>query len=254
MIGLDSLPQTSLLAAFLTGLLSLVSPCALPLVPSYLAYMTGLSLEHLTDSADREKLRKPILLNSLLFIAGFSILFIGFGASASLIGRVLTDHQSLIRKVGGVVIVLFGLHLMGMVKLGFLMTERRLHLRSRPAGYLGSLLIGAACAAAWPPCVGPLLGTLLSYAGTADRLADGVTLLAFYSLGLGLPLVAAAMGVERVFAGFKPLRVYLKVASLVGGLFLILFGLMIYSDSLSLLTSFFERHGIGAYLELAGAT
>jgi len=253
MIGVDSLPHTSLLAAFLAGLLSFVSPCVLPLVPSYLMYVTGLSLEQLTDSAERQKLRKPILLNALLFVAGFSILFISFGASASLIGQVLTDHQSLIRKVGGAVIVLFGLYLTGIVKLGFLTAERRLHLKSRPAGYVGSLLVGAAFAAGWTPCVGPVLGSLLLYAGTTDRLADGVTLLAFYSSGLGLPLVAAAMGMDRFLAGFKQWRAYLGAVSRVSGILLILFGLLVYRDSLPLLTSFFERHGIGAYLELPGA-
>lgn len=247
----ESLPHTSLMAAFLAGLLSFVSPCVLPLVPSYLMYVTGLSLDQLCDSVERHRLRKAILVNSLFFVAGFSTVFIAFGASASLIGQALTDSQQLIRKVGGVLIILFGLYLMGIVKLRVLMTERRLRLRSRPVGYVGSLLVGAAFAAGWTPCVGPVLGTMLLYAGTTDTLADGVTLLAFYSAGLGLPLVASAMGLDRFLASFKQVRVYLRMVSVVSGIFLILFGLVIYSDSLALLTSFFERHGIGSYLELA---
>lgn len=252
MIMLESLPQTSLMAAFLAGFLSFVSPCVLPLVPSYLMYITGLSLDQLADSEERRRLRKTIMANALLFIAGFSLVFIAFGASASLLGQVLTDHQHLIRKVGGVLIVLFGLYLLGVVRLKFLMSEKRIHFQSRPAGYLGSLLIGATFAAGWTPCVGPVLGTMLMYASTTDTLADGVTLLAFYSLGLGLPLLAAAMGVDRFLAYFKQVRAYMGVASRVSGLFLIVFGLMIYSDSLALLTAFFERYGIGSYLGTDG--
>ena len=236
------------MAAFLAGFLSFVSPCVLPLVPSYLMYITGLSLDKLTDSAERRRERTTIVVNSVLFIAGFSLVFIAFGASASLIGEMLTDHQQLIRTVGGVFIILFGLYVMGIVKLRFLMTEKRIHLRTRPAGYAGSLLIGATFAAGWTPCVGPVLGTMLMYASTTDTLADGVTLLTFYSLGLGMPFFAAAMGVDRFLAHSRQVRAYMGVASTVSGVFLIVFGLMIYSDSLALLTAFFERYGIGSYL------
>jgi cytochrome c-type biogenesis protein len=244
---LESLPQTSLMAAFLAGLLSFVSPCVLPLVPSYLMFVTGLSLDQLTDSTERHRWRTTIVINALMFVAGFSLVFIAFGASASLIGRMLSDYQELIRKVGGLFIILFGLYVMGIVKFRFLMTEKRIHLKSRPAGYAGSLLIGATFAAGWTPCVGPVLGTMLMYASTTDRLADGVTLLAFYSLGLGLPLLAAAMGVEQFLTYFRQVRRYAGIGSGICGVFLIIFGLAVYSDSLGLATSFFERYGIGSY-------
>ncbi|HLZ33493.1 MAG TPA: cytochrome c biogenesis protein CcdA [Nitrospira sp.] len=240
------------MAAFIAGLLSFVSPCVLPLVPSYLMYITGLSLDQLTDSVERRRERTTIVVNAFLFITGFTLVFIAFGASASLIGRTLTDHQQLIRKVGGVFIILFGLYVMGIVKLRFLMTERRIQLRRRPAGYAGSLLIGATFAAGWTPCVGPVLGSMLMYASTTETLADGVTLLAFYSLGLGLPLFATAMGVDRFLGYFKQYRPYVRVGSVVSGAFLIVFGLIIYSDSLALLTAFFELHGIGSYLGTNG--
>ncbi|SLM48715.1 Cytochrome c biogenesis protein CcdA [Nitrospira japonica] len=249
---LDSLPQTSLLAAFLAGLLSFVSPCVLPLVPSYLMYITGLSLNQLTDAAERRLERMTIVVNALLFIAGFSLVFIAFGASASLIGQLLTDHQQFIRKAGGILIIVFGLYTMGLVKLRFLMTEKRIHLRSRPAGYAGSLLIGATFAAGWTPCVGPVLGAMLMYASTTDTLADGVTLLAFYSIGLGLPLFTAAMGMERFLSSFKRVHRYIGVMSSISGVFLVVFGLAIYSDSLTLMTSFLERYGIGSYLGTDG--
>jgi cytochrome c-type biogenesis protein len=249
---LDALPQTSLLAAFLAGFLSFVSPCVLPLVPSYLMYITGLSLNQLTDAAERRLERTTIVVNALLFIVGFSLVFIAFGASASLIGQLLTDHQQLIRKAGGILVIFFGLYTMGILKLGFLMTEKRIHLKSRPAGYAGSLLIGATFAAGWTPCVGPVLGAMLMYAGTTDRLADGVTLLAFYSIGLGLPLFASAMGMELFLSSYKRIHRYMGVMSSTSGVFLVVFGLAIYSDSLTLMTSFLERYGIGSYLGTDG--
>jgi len=248
----DALPQTSLLAAFLAGLLSFVSPCVLPLVPSYLMYITGLSLNQLTDSAERRRERTTIVVNALLFIVGFSLVFIAFGASASLTGQMLTEHQQLIRQIGGGFVILFGLYVMGIVKLKFLMSEKRIHLRSRPGGYAGSLLIGATFAAGWTPCVGPVLGAMLMYASTTDTLADGVTLLAFYSFGLGLPLFAAAIGMERFLACFNQVRGYVGIVSTISGVFLVIFGLAIYSDSLSLITSVFERYGIGSYFGTDG--
>lgn len=249
---LDPLPHTSLMAAFVAGLLSFISPCVLPLVPSYLMYITGLSVDQLSDVAERRRLRKTIVVNSLMFIAGFSLVFVAFGASASLIGQLLTDHQQLLRKVGGVFIILFGLYVMGILNLKFLMTERRIHLRGRPAGYAGSLLIGATFAAGWTPCVGPVLGTILLYASTTETLMDGVSLLVFYSVGLGLPFFGAAMGIDRFLVSFKRVRGYLGVVSVMSGALLVLFGFLVYDNSLAVMTSFFERYGIGTYLGADG--
>lgn len=236
-----------MLAAFTAGLLSFISPCVLPLVPSYISYITGLSVEQLADATERHKQRKPIVVNSLIFIAGFSSVFIAFGASASLIGQMLITYQDYIRKIGGLLIIVFGLYLLGVLNLGFLTSEKRLHFRSRPAGYLGSFLIGVAFAAGWTPCVGPVLGTILLYASTTDSLAAGVMLLASYSLGLGVPLFMTSLGVDSFLAYFKRVRAYLWGVSAVSGLCLVAVGVMIYANSLSLLTGFLERYGIGWY-------
>lgn len=246
---MNALPETSLMAAFLAGLLSFVSPCVLPLVPSYITYITGLSLDQLTDSSERHRVRRTVILNSLLFIGGFSMVFIAFGASASLLGQVFTDYQGLVRNIGGALMVVFGLYLMGVVKVRTLMTEKRFHFHSRPAGYLGSFLIGSAFAAGWTPCVGPVLGSVLMYAGTTERMMDGVTLLAYYSLGLGLPLFFTALGVDRFLAGFKHVRRYLGAVSVLGGIVLVAFGVLILANELSLITAFFEQYGIGTYLQ-----
>lgn len=244
----ESIQQISLVAAFTAGLLSFVSPCVLPLVPSYISYITGLSLDQLADAAERERFRTTIIVNSLLFIAGFSCVFIAFGASASLIGQVLITYQDYIRKIGGLLIIVFGLYLLGVLKLNFLQTEKRLHFKSRPAGYLGSFLIGVAFAAGWTPCVGPVLGTILLYASTTDALTNGVALLTSYSLGLGLPLFMTALGVDRFLAYFKQVRAYLWGVTAVSGAFLVVVGVMIYANSLTMITSFLERYGIGWYV------
>src|SRR5881296_375099 len=218
----------TLVIAFGAGFLSFVSPCVLPLVPSYLIYITGLTLEELTSQTDRSRVRVTIVLNSLFFIVGLTAVFVAFGASASLI-------------------VLFGLYVMGVLKLNFLMTEKRIHLQSRPAGHIGSLLVGMAFAAGWTPCVGPILGTILMLAGTSDSMMTGVKLLASYSLGIGLPLFAIALCVGPFIHYFKKIRNYMYGISVVSGVFLILVGVMLYTNSLALITGELERRGIGWY-------
>ncbi len=246
---MDSITQVSLFAAFSAGLLSFISPCVLPLVPSYLSYITGLSVENLAKVEERERFKSAILLNALLFIAGFSTVFIAFGASASLIGQVLYEYQDLIRKIGGILIIIFGLYLLGILKLNIFMTERRLmHFESRPAGYIGSFLIGTAFAAGWTPCVGPVLGTILAYASTTESMSGGVMLLSAYSFGLGLPFFLTAFGMDTFLSYFKSLRSYLGGVSFVSGGLLILVGVMIFTDSVTLFTSFLERNGIGWYI------
>jgi len=239
----QSMTQISLIAAFSAGLLSFVSPCVLPLVPSYISYITGLSVEQLTDANERSKFKSAIIVNALLFIAGFSVVFIAFGASASFIGQVLIAYQDHIR-----LIIVFGLYLVGVLNINFLQMEHRIQFRNRPVGYLGSFLIGIAFAAGWTPCVGPVLGTILLYASTTDSLWNGVLLLSSYSLGLGLPLFLTALGVDRFLAYFKRARAYLWGVSTVSGVLLVVVGVMIYANSLTMITSFLERYGIGWYL------
>jgi len=246
---MDSISQISLFAAFSAGLLSFISPCVLPLVPSYLSYITGLSVENLAKVEERERFKSAIMVNAILFIAGFSTVFIAFGASASLIGQVLYEYQDIIRKIGGILIIIFGLYLLGILKLNILMTERRLvHFESRPVGYLGSFLIGTAFAAGWTPCVGPVLGTILAYASTTESMSGGVMLLSAYSIGLGLPFFLTAFGMDTFLSYFKSLRSYLGGVSFVSGGLLILVGIMIFTDSVTLFTSFLERNGIGWYI------
>jgi cytochrome c-type biogenesis protein len=249
---LANLSETSLITAFLAGLLSFISPCVLPLVPSYLMYLSGLSFQQLAHSGEEAAVKRAVLMNAVLFIVGFSIVFIGFGASASLLGQLLLDHQDAIRKVGAILMIVFGLHLSGLIKLRFLMMEKRVALTARRAGPIASVLIGGTFAAGWTPCVGPILGTMLLYAATTDTLLDGVTLLAFYSLGLGVPLLIASVALNRFLSFFQQMKTYLGLVSGMSGALLMMMGVLMYLDRVSLLTAFFERHGIGTYLGLDG--
>jgi cytochrome c-type biogenesis protein len=248
----SNLSETSLITAFLAGLLSFISPCVLPLVPSYLMYLSGLSFRQLAQSTEHTVVKQVIVMNAVLFILGFSAVFIAFGASASVLGQVLLDHQDAIRKAGAILMIIFGLHVSGMVKLTWLMTEKRMHLAARPGGPMASFLIGGTFAAGWTPCVGPILGTMLLYAATTDTLVDGVTLLAFYSLGLGVPLLIASLALNRFLSLFQRIKTYLPFVSGMSGVFLIMMGMVMYLDRLSLLTAFFERYGVGVYLGTNG--
>ena len=241
-------PDISLFIAFAAGLLSFVSPCVLPLVPSYVTYITGLTIEELTSETQRARVRGTIIANSLLFIAGFSAVFIAFGASASLAGQLLLTYQDFLRKLGGVIIVVFGLYVMGLLKLKFLMAEKRVHFTSRPAGYAGSVLVGVAFAAGWTPCVGPILGTILLYASTTDSMLTGVKLLTSYSMGIALPLFITALAIDSFLNYFKKIKGYMYGISVASGVFLVLVGVMIYTNSLTILTSILERHHIGWYI------
>jgi len=239
-------PQTvSYMIAFTAGFLSFVSPCVLPLVPAYISYITGLSLEELTNTAGSKQVRWVTLTNSLLFILGFSIVFIAFGASATAIGQILLLYQNTIRKVGGLLIILFGLYLIGAVKIPFLMAYKQYRFQNRPAGAVGSVLIGITFAAAWTPCVGPILGSVYMLASTSQSVADGVWLLAVYSIGLGLPLLITAMSVNTFLSSYRKMKDYMWIVSLVSGLFLILIGVLVFTNSLRILNAWLTQYGIG---------
>ncbi len=244
----EQIPQITLFAAFGAGLLSFLSPCVLPLVPSYISYVTGLSVEQLQRSTERKPFRNAIMLNSFLFIAGFSSIFLAMGASASWVGQWLIEYQEFLRKIGGFLIILMGFFGLGVFNVGWLATDTRFHFQTRPWGYGGSFLIGIAFAAGWTPCVGPILGTILLYASTSETVMDGFTLLSFYSLGLGLPLFAAALGLDRFLSHFRLIRPYIKPISFGNGVLVVVVGILLFSNSFVRLTSYLERSGIGWYI------
>ena len=198
--------DVNILVAFIAGLLSFVSPCVLPLIPSYLSFVSGVSLEEMRGGQVASHVRQQVLLNSLAFILGFSLVFVSLGASASFLGSLFLGYRSFIRTLGGILILLVGLYLMGFFRISLLERYLQFDLKGKPAGYLGSILVGITFAVAWTPCVGPILGTILVLAGTSAEVERGVLLLATYAVGLALPFFMSAVAVmeEKLEeSGFK---------------------------------------------------
>lgn len=230
--------------AFLSGILSFLSPCVLPLVPSYVSYITGVSFEKLTSGEDRQRIRQMTIKNSLAFIAGFSMVFIILGASTSLIGQLLYDYQDYLRIGGGILVILFGLFVAGFLKLDFLMKEKKIHLHGRPMGYIGSFLIGMTFAAGWTPCVGPILGSILLYASTKGSAVYGIELLSVYSLGLAIPFFISSLAINTFLSYTKVFYKFMRAIMLLSGIILIIFGLMLITDRMGALMALFPDFGI----------
>jgi cytochrome c-type biogenesis protein len=224
-----------LFVAFAAGLLSFLSPCVLPLVPSYIGFLTGMSLPEVAGR------RRPALAHALFFIAGFSLIFVLLGASATALGRALQQYQVWIQRVGGVLIIAFGLVCLGVVRADFLMRERRVQMEEKPIGYLGSMLVGMAFAAGWTPCIGPVLGAILGLAATSNDLARGALLLAAYSAGLAVPFLLAALALESFLGWFQRFRVYLPWVMRVSGALLILVGVLMVTGEFTRLAGWLQQ-------------
>jgi len=220
--------------AFVAGLLSFLSPCVLPLIPSYVGFLTGLTLEEL------EVRRGTALLHALWFVAGFSVIFIALGATASALGVLLLRSQVWIGRIGGVVVILFGLYLLGVLRPGLLMRERKVQLARKPLGYLGSAFVGVTFGAAWTPCIGPILGAILTLAAAQASVGHGAALLTAYSAGLALPFLVTALALDRFLAWFQRFRPYLAWVERVAGILLILLGLLLVTDRFTLLAGWLQ--------------
>lgn len=215
--------------AFGAGFFSFLSPCVLPLFPSYLSFITGMSVPDL--AADRTRAaRARVLLHSIAFIAGFSIVFVSLGASFSVLGHFLLAYRDWIQRAGGVLIVLFGLQIAGLLKLRAFGRTLQWQIREKPAGYVGSLAVGVAFAIGWSPCVGPILGAILSLAGTADTVHRGVGLLLAYSAGLGLPFLLSGLALGPFLNLFRRHRPLLPLVERTAGALLIIVGILVYTN------------------------
>ncbi|MCG3204687.1 MAG: Protein DipZ [Elusimicrobia bacterium] len=220
--------------AFTAGFISFLSPCVLPLIPSYVGFITGMSFADLTNEANRDKALRVTIVNSLLFIGGFSLVFVALGATATAVGSALNQYQNIIRIVGGILVVILGIHFTGLINIKFLQIEKRVHLQSRPVGYLGAVLIGMAFAAGWTPCIGPILGSILMVAATEAEIWKGVTMLSFYSLGFGLPFFISAVLLNRFLTTYRKFNRYIPMIVVASGVLLIIIGLLIMTNNLSM--------------------
>jgi cytochrome c-type biogenesis protein len=234
----------SLPLAFLAGVLSFLSPCVLPLIPSYVSFITGISFKDLTVGTDRKKIHYLTITNSIAFILGFSTVFIALGVSSSAVGSFFFQYMDMIRIIGGVLVIIFGLFIAGILKLDFLMIQKKISLSGKPAGYIGTFLVGMTFAAGWSPCIGPILGTILVYAGSKGSALYGFQLLAAYSLGLGVPFFLSALAIN-VFLSYSPkLAKFMRAIMLISGLLLIIFGILLLTDQIRALTRLLPDFGI----------
>lgn len=215
--------------AFSAGLFSFLSPCVLPLFPSYISFITGMSVTDLTADLSAA-VRRRVLLHAVAFVLGFSMVFVALGASFSAVGQFLLDYRDVIRRVGGALIVLFGLYIAGVLKLALLGRTTQWQIREKPAGYLGSLAVGVTFAIGWTPCVGPILGAILSLAGTAETVGRGVGLLVAYSAGLGVPFLLSALALGPFLRFFKRYRPFIPVVERAAGVILVVVGVLVFTN------------------------
>jgi cytochrome c-type biogenesis protein len=224
--------------AFTAGLFSFLSPCVLPLIPSYLSFVSGVSLEEMRNAHMEREVRRRVVLNSLAFIFGFSLVFVSLGASASYLGSLFLGYRGLIRIVGGVFVILVGVYLMGLFKIATLERYFQFNLEGKPAGYLGSVLVGITFAVAWTPCVGPILGAILALAGTSGEIETGIFLLMTYAAGLALPFFLSAVAVNSFFQFSQFFRRYLRVVHVGAGALLVVVGMLLLTGYITILNSY----------------
>ncbi len=229
--------QVSFALAFAAGVASFLSPCVLPVVPGYVGFVTGMTLDDMRRETDRA-MRGRAALHAALFILGFSLLFIALGASATALGSAIRRLLPVVQQVGGAIIVLFGLYLLGLIRLPLLLQEYRVHLAAKPAGKLGSVLAGVAFGAGWTPCVGPVLASILLYAGMSGTVLHGAALLAVYALGLGLPFFVAAVALDWFLSRTRALRRWLVPIERFAGAVMVVAGVLLFTGHLAALSRF----------------
>lgn len=232
--------SVSFLAAFGAGLISFLSPCVLPLVPGYISMVSGISLDQLKNEPRQKALNPNVIMTSIMFIIGFSLTFIALGASATWLGQALAANRTILYKIAGVVIILFGLHQMGILKIKALYRDKRFNSMSAPSGMIGAMLLGGAFAFGWSPCLGPILATILTVASTRETISDGIVLLSVYSLGLGVPFLLTSLGLDRFLAFYARFKRHFHAVEVASGVLMVLIGILIFTNDLSRLSAYFS--------------
>jgi len=234
--------DVSIFMAFIAGLISFISPCVLPLVPGYISFISGVSLDAVRASPNGGTLigreRSLLLLNSIFFIGGFSVVFILFGASATWIGAFFSSHMRILTTIAGLIIIFFGLLKMGLIRAFVFYSEARFQFQNKKFGLFGALIIGGAFAFGWTPCIGPILGSILAYAGTLEKMNQGMVLLFSYSMGLGIPFFLTAIGINQFFRFFDKIKKYLGLLEFITGLVLVALGILVFLNKLILIPGY----------------
>ncbi len=218
--------------AFGAGFISFLSPCVLPLIPGYISYISGESLGDIVEK------QKKIILKTVLFSLGFSLVFISFGATASLIGNILLENSNTLRIIAGIIIIIFSLQLIGILNLNFLNQEKRFQTKNYSNNLFFPVLVGAAFGFGWTPCIGPVLGSILTLAAVESSIGKGILLLSFYSLGLAIPFILSGYGISKFLAFSKNFRKNIKIVSVTGGVILFITGILILTNKLQALGYF----------------
>ena len=228
--------------AFAAGLISFLSPCVLPLVPGYLSFISGVSFAEIREKKENtpflSKEKRIIIYNSIFFIIGFSTVFILLGASATWIGTFISSKMTILTKLAGLVIIFFGIYMMGFIRPHFLYKEARFQIKDKRFGYVGASLIGASFAFGWTPCIGPILAGILTYAGTLENVNQGVFLLFFYSMGLGIPFLLTAIGINKFWRFFNRIKKYMRLLEVTSGAIMVILGFMIFTNKLVLIPAY----------------
>jgi len=250
--------NVSLFAAFVAGLLSFISPCVLPLIPGYLSFISGVSLEEMRGGpaaaavagggavavapAVVPVVQRRVIVTSLFFILGFSLVFVALGASATVLGQYLMERLTMLGKIAGVVIIIFGLHTMGVLRIGWLYQEKRFQASSRPTTMIGATLVGIAFAFGWTPCIGPILAAILAVASVQESVGEGIRLLAVYSAGLGIPFLLTALAINSFFTAFARIRRHYHKIEIASGLLMILIGVLIFTNQFTIIARYLEPY------------
>jgi cytochrome c-type biogenesis protein len=239
--------SVSLFAAFVAGVLSFISPCVLPLIPGYLSFISGVSLEDMRGvnvsgggavAVAAPAVRGQVIITSLFFVLGFSLVFVSLGASATVLGQFLMDRLTLLGKIAGVVLIIFGLHTMGVFRIGWLLQEKRFQTSNKPVGYLGAMVVGIAFAFGWTPCIGPILAAILTVASAQESVGEGIRLLAVYSAGLGIPFLLTALAIDKFFAAFARIRRHYHAIEVVSGLLMVIIGVLIFTNRFTIIAQY----------------
>jgi len=228
------LDNISFILAFSAGLLSFLSPCVLPLIPAYVSYLTGSAISDINTGRDKLSL----VYKSIGFIIGFSLVFIALGASVSTIGKLFNSNLDVLRKVGGIIVIIFGIHMTGLFKIKLLYSEKRLLPFGKSPKSISSVFVGIAFAAGWTPCIGPILSSILIYAGSMATIGTGIFLLAMYSLGLAVPFLFTAIAIGSFSKYFRKLSKYLPVISVISGILMIAMGVLVFTNRLTIISRY----------------
>ena len=231
----------SLISAFLAGILSFVSPCVLPLIPVYISYISGVSLEEL----QRGGKFIPVLINSFIFVLGFTVVFVFYGASATFIGEMISHYKYILSKIGGIIIIIFGIHLTGLFRLKFLDIERKINIKGKFPLYIGSFLMGIAFSFGWTPCIGPILAAILILAAQKETLFQGIFLLFLYSMGLGIPFILSGIFINYFFKAFSKIKKHFRKIEIIAGILLIILGILVFFDIIQILSRFLPQINVG---------